>query len=113
MTQRSFLRTICGSPEIPLPLSMTGPSPLRAQWIRFITLQRAADVGHPVLAIKLAKLRRAAPVVIDQGDAAVALPLVPAFIAKGEDLSQRRPIQQVVAARQVRLVADLIHADVH
>ena len=66
------------------------------------------------MALSVEHLRRvrAFPVVIDQRDSAVALPLVPAVFTKGEHLSHGLPFEQVFASCQVGFIPHLVHADV-
>ena len=88
------------------------PGNPNCQGVRLVPLQSTADVGKPILAVEGVQFPRAAPDVVMQGNPSARLPRVPAGFPKGKDFSQRLPMEQVVAASQIGLVADLVHAHV-
>ena len=83
--------------------------------VGLITLLCAADVGEPEPAVKLFRFMRAFPAIVAQGNRAICLPCVPVVgLGEGQNFSELRPVQQIIAAREEGLVADLVaDGDIH
>ena len=74
----------------------------------FITCTVTTDVGHPVVLLIFRNAVAAIPCPVNQGRKTTALVHVPAFVFIGKNASFCRPMQQIDALSEPRLVASSV-----